>query len=379
MRERAGIPNYLNQWNASNPNEDPIASSSQTQVHENDKQMIKPLKPMNSINRTQAERVKMNHRERMIALDLLQDLPIPNHELNQEESILNESSDQEDRNEFDFFNGSEYQTILKLQSKRTLNRKRTNFKSLEEIQLEDMMKEIIDEKIHIIDQIETDHLLLEWVEKYFMDNQTHQSDSKEKSSNLITQTDEIFSEENLKEYIDFSKEISQQKPISLTPISSKILLHLIQTFYKTFYQPNLSLYLFNYIRNHSNPIIKYLGLNQEIYTEIIKIHLRETLNLIEIKELLIDMKSLGIPIDSEIQHLIKGIIEMIIKDEMNAEKMIKSEKESQEIDLTKLDMNERIDYRMIQKRKRFNEIDLKNVSIMENVLNEIILNQKNSF
>ncbi|KAH9819444.1 hypothetical protein DFH28DRAFT_956045 [Melampsora americana] len=337
--------------------------------------MIKPLKPMTSIHRTQAERIKMNHKERMIALDLLQDLSIPHHELNEEEINLNESTDQEDRNEFDFFNGSEYQNILKLQTKSTLNRKRTNFKSLEEIQLEDMMKEIVDEKIHIIDQIETDHLLLEWVDKHFIDNQLYSSDSKEQRSNLNPETDEIFSQENLKNYIEFSKEISNQKPICLTPISSKILLHLIQSFYQTFQQPNVSLYLFNYIRNHSNPIIKYLGLNSEIYLEIIKLQLNETFNLIEIKELLIDMKALGIPIGDEIHHLIQMIIEMIIKDEMNAERIVKFESESQDANLS---LDEKINHKLIQKRKRFNEIDLKNVSVMEMLLNEVILNQSKS-
>ncbi|EGG04479.1 uncharacterized protein MELLADRAFT_64905 [Melampsora larici-populina 98AG31] len=322
----------------------------------------------------------MNHRERMIALDLLQDLSIPKHELNQEETNLSESTDQEDRNEFDFFNGSEYQTILKLQTKSTLNRKRTNFKSLEDIQLEDMMKEIIDEKIHLINQIETDHALLEWVEKHFMDHQNHQSNPKDKSSKSMTQTDESLSEVNLKEYIEFSKEISNQKPICLSPISSKILLHLIQTFYQTFYQPNLSLYLFNYIRNHSNPMIKYLGLSSEIYEEILKLHSNETYDLFEIKELLIDMKTLGLEINDEIQSLIKRIIELMIKDEMNAERIVKSEFDSRRTDLNGLELDDqRNEFKMIQKRKRFNQIDLKNVSIMENLLNEIVLNQKKSF
>ncbi|MBW0525224.1 hypothetical protein O181_064939 [Austropuccinia psidii MF-1] len=339
LRDRAGVPSF-----------DPIDQKLKFPTHhhqsgnlEND---FKPMKPWTPQGRTQVERSHMTYGETSIISELLQDLSIP----------LDELSDGIEKHKSDILFDPQVQSILSQNSKRkSLSRHRPIELSIQDMQTEDILKELVDQKIKIIDGFDNHHDLIKWADSHVFASQSKQPMSKTDfnfvgSFQLIDQPD--FDLTITPEYLSQT----QNSSLSCTPLLSPILLHLMNAFSTRFHNPNLSLYLFEFVRSHSDPLIKYFGLTKDVYLEMMKIRWNEWKDFEGIKDDLVEMKSLGIEIDERIKKLVQSITAAVLKDEISAEQRVNDHSFDSNINL----------YRQISPSER------RAVAIMESVVNEFI-------
>ncbi|KAG0143815.1 hypothetical protein CROQUDRAFT_660796 [Cronartium quercuum f. sp. fusiforme G11] len=367
LRDRAGIPSYLDDWRHSTlPSSDDLEGEQRSSLEHT---FPKPLKPWTPRSRTQAERAHMSHRERTIALDLLQDLPIPASEWMQ---ATGEKEGLDER---------EFQSIL---SKKDLIRKRPTTRSEEEVRVEDLIKELTDEKIRTIDCIETDHALLDWVESYMFNSPTSTADpsldEKSLANDRSPRLGSMFENHGITmmvdAYVEFSPDMDPEilltQPLCLTPLSSALLLHLLRSFSQVFHNPHLALELFERIRRHPRPLVRYLGLTKGVFLEVMRIRWMYLQDLQGVQDHLVDMKVLGIELDNEIRALISQITEVVVMDEMNTGGMVGLNTSRGD----GVSLSGQVSHLTTPGRRRFFDAERRAVSTMEAVVAQSIEDQR---
>ncbi|KNF04691.1 hypothetical protein PSTG_02176 [Puccinia striiformis f. sp. tritici PST-78] len=394
LRDRAGLPAFE-------------GSSKRTGDHHDNQgedgtghQTFTPMKPWNMRTRNQLERTQMSHRESAIALELLEDLAIPLEEISTTDS--NHHHDQEVEQGSgtikDLLNRPEFQSILsqKSSSNKSLSRHRPNQLSSEDLRVEDIFKEMTDSLLRQIDSFQTDFELLNWLDQQVFSHSkptlTTPSDqaSSSSSSSSINQPQNtpsnklgdcfvghsIPKEFELDINFDQDPETILQQPICFTPLFSTILPHLIETFHQKFKNPHLSLYLFDWVRSHPDPFVKYFGLTRDVYFIILSIKCDVFRDFKGIQEGLIGMKSSGLELDDRFKRLINSITELILEDEIQAEQNLLLHLDSPDTNNTSQDFG--IENNLDTFRKISN-VDRIYVSQIEAILNEFIESQNIAF
>lgn len=400
LRDRAGIPAYLEKWgpclpsNSRRPGSDQLEDRStefDDNLLETSGPSISPLQPWTPRSRTQAERARMSFQERTIALEMLQDLAIPPSEWDQASSTDGvRSNDPHHADPFDFFKGANLHSVLE-HSKKALNRRKPSARSIEDVRIEDMIKELTDQRMGMIDTMETDHQLLEWVDNWIFNHPnpslSHQSQDPSMTSSS-SRLGKAFENETLAINVDGFIEITADmdpsvltsQPLCMTPLCSPLLLHLMRTFCRKFRNPHLALYLFELVRSHPKPLVRYLGLTKEVYLEAMSIRWTVLRDLQGIWRDLVEMHNLGIEIDHEIRTLISGITQVVVMDEMQAESLAQADAEKVHggggnddvATINEGPIRATVTEAMIRQRSRFSNSDRRAVSMMDSVLAEFI-------
>ncbi|POW21758.1 hypothetical protein PSHT_02013, partial [Puccinia striiformis] len=384
LRDRAGLPAFE-------------GSSKRTGDHHDNQgedgtghQTFTPMKPWNMRTRNQLERTQMSHRESAIALELLEDLAIPLEELSTTDS--NHHHDQEAEQGSgtikDLLDRPEFQSILsqKSSSNKSLSRHRPNQLSSEDLRVEDIFKEMTDSLLRQIDSFRPiSNYSIGLINKSFLIQNPpsllrlikphhHQHPSNKLGDCFVGHS--IPKEFELDINFDQDPETILQQPICFTPLFSTILPHLIETFHQKFKNPHLSLYLFDWVRSHPDPFVKYFGLTRDVYFIILSIKCDVFRDFKGIQEGLIGMKSSGLELDDRFKRLINSITELILEDEIQAEQNLLLHLDSPDTNNTSQDFG--IENNLGTFRKISN-VDRIYVSQIEAILNEFIESQNIAF
>lgn len=298
------------------------------------------MKPWSMRARTQRERTQMNHRERLIALELLEDLAIPLEEL-QNYSFLSSSTDRDpgpktsDSSINDLLIRPEFQSILSSNHPKTLTRHRPNRLSPEDIRLKDILKELTDSLIRQIDRLGNDVELLNWIDRRVFSQPS--PSTLESSTEPTPSSNDILRDELGQAFkiLDSDQALAAlesklnhkpcdprtilDQPLCFTPLFSPILAHLLQIIPNRYMNPHLALYLFDWVRSHQHPLVKYFGLTRDVYLENLRIKWYAFRDVRGIKLDLLEMKSIGLGFDERFGKLIQAVTHAVLEDEVKAE------------------------------------------------------------
>ncbi|KNZ57266.1 uncharacterized protein VP01_2199g2 [Puccinia sorghi] len=218
----------------------------------------------------------------------------------------------------------------------TLQHQQPNKLSSEDVRVQDIQKEIIDLILHRIDSFNSDCDLLSWLDQQVL-SQTRPSHPHHKSkssplsdnntNNPRNQLGESFLHplaSQLELDMDFEQDPEKmlEQPLCFTPLFSPILLHVMEAFSDGYKNPHLALYLFDWVRSHSDPLVKYFGLTRDVYLLVLRIKWEAFQDFGGIHKHLLEMKALGLELDERFKRLIHHITRLVLQDEIQAERRL---------------------------------------------------------
>ncbi|KAA1107185.1 hypothetical protein PGT21_005308 [Puccinia graminis f. sp. tritici] len=409
LRDRAGLPAFegtSKHVGVEDHYEKEGSGDSQPADQNQNHQTFTPMKPWNMRTRNQLERTQMNHRESQIALELLEDLAIPLDELLLNTTTQNDPKDHQDTSESgkikDLLHRPEFQSILSQHSSssshKNLERHRPTQLSAEDLRIEDILKELSDSLLRKIDSFQNDFELLTWLDHQVFsqsripsssssssrtttaDNcsSTDSNDTHNKLGQVFESLDShpsILSTEEYELDLNFQDDperILRNRPICYSPLFSSILVHLLQTFSSRFQNAHLSLYLFDWVRSHPDPLVKYFGLTRDVYFEVVTIKWEIFQDFRGIQNEMVEMKALGLDLDDRFKRLIQSITQLVLDDEIQAEQRLALQSST-----APLNPSDRDKY--LDRFRRISPTERLYVSQIESLLNQFIDSQNQAF